>query len=88
MSFPHASTLDTNVVRTRFPGRELTPGRDHHPLDQLTVEEIGAAAAACRERAASLGIPALRFNSVSAKVVPGCVAHSESHALAALLPVG
>ncbi|KAL6769401.1 AMX1 [Auxenochlorella protothecoides x Auxenochlorella symbiontica] len=67
MSIPQAPTFDTNAVKTRFPGRELTPGRNHHPLDQLTAEEIGAAAAACRERAASLGLPVLRFNSISAK---------------------
>lgn len=35
-----------------------------HPQDPLTAEEIRAAAAACKERAATLGL-SLRFNTIT-----------------------
>ncbi|EFN54781.1 hypothetical protein CHLNCDRAFT_58054 [Chlorella variabilis] len=40
---------------------------DLHPLDPIRAEEILAAAQACREYGAQLGIPKLRFNSMAAQ---------------------
>lgn len=39
-----------------------------HPLDPLSEEEIRAASKACRDYAATLDLPPLRFSSVGAKV--------------------
>jgi hypothetical protein len=36
-----------------------------HPLDPLTADEVTAAAGACKEKAASLSLPALRFNAIT-----------------------
>lgn len=36
-----------------------------HPLDPLTADEVAAAAGACKEKATSLGLPALRFNAIT-----------------------
>ena len=39
-----------------------------HPLDPLAPAELLAAAQACRAKAAELGLPPLRFNSIAAQV--------------------
>jgi Cu2+-containing amine oxidase len=44
----------------------VPPG--HHPLDPLTEEEVKAAADSCKQHAASLGLPPLRFNTVTLQV--------------------
>jgi hypothetical protein len=40
----------------------------HHPLDPLTEEEVKAAADSCKQHAASLGLPPLRFNTITLQV--------------------
>ncbi len=39
-----------------------------HPLDQLSVAEVQASAAACKRYALGNGVGALRFNTVMLKV--------------------
>jgi Cu2+-containing amine oxidase len=53
----------------------VLPG--HHPLDPLTEEEVKVAAESCKQHAASLGLPALRFNTVTLQVQhpPYCLEH-------------
>lgn len=41
-----------------------------HPLDPLTEDEVRRAAAACRAHAAVLGLPPLRFNTISLQEPP------------------
>eukprot|EP00877_Chromochloris_zofingiensis_P005949 jgi/Chrzof1/1607/Cz10g14120.t1 len=45
------------------------PG-DHHPLDPLAIDEINLAAAACRAKAVALGLPPLRFNTITLQEPP------------------
>ena len=43
-----------------------------HPLDALSKEEITATAGACNARAKEEGLPPLRFNVITLKVLLGC----------------
>ncbi|WIA36385.1 hypothetical protein OEZ86_007700 [Tetradesmus obliquus] len=44
--------------------------RGIHPLDPLTEEEVKVAAESCRQHAASLGLPPLRFNTITLQEPP------------------
>ncbi len=39
------------------------------PLDPLTEDEVRMAAAACRKHAVATGLPELRFNTITLKVL-------------------
>ena len=47
----------------------LPSASSHHPLDNLLPDEIRAASKVCRDHAQKLGLPKLRFNSVSLQVL-------------------
>lgn len=40
----------------------------HHPLDPLDQQEVAHAAQSCRDKAAALGLPPLRFNTITLQV--------------------
>lgn len=51
------------------PGARAEPASHaKHPLDQLTIKEVAAFAAAVKAQAQSLGVGPVRFNFVTAKV--------------------
>jgi hypothetical protein len=47
---------------------------EHHPFDPLSGDEIRAASAVCKAYARNQGIQTVRFNTVTLKVVFGCLA--------------
>lgn len=59
-----------NVVKNVAPSgsKPLEKPPYHHPLDPLSGQELAAAATACKEYAARLKLPTLRFNAIGAKV--------------------
>ena len=69
---PTSATLPACQVSTRHP---LPPLRIHaasihpmYPYAPLTAQEVELAAACCRARAQALGLPPLRFNTITLQV--------------------
>jgi Cu2+-containing amine oxidase len=58
----------TALVTKGFRGIAACVLPGHHPLDPLTEDEVKVAAESCRQHAASLGLPPLRFNTITLQV--------------------